>query len=62
MVDEEDDDDLDEIDGTRSRFPRWVRRGASQNRWERAACDRLLADMGTVLQYRDKLAEVLDLC
>ena len=25
---------------------------------ERAACDRHLADMGTVLQYRDKLAEI----
>ena len=25
---------------------------------ERAACDRLLADMGTVLQYRDELAEI----
>ena len=25
---------------------------------ERAACDRLLADMGTVLQYRDELSEI----
>ena len=25
---------------------------------ERAACDRLLVDMGTVLQYRDELAEI----
>ena len=25
---------------------------------ERAACDRLLADMGTVLQFRDELAEI----
>ena len=25
---------------------------------ERAACDRLLADMGTVLQYRDELVEI----
>ena len=25
---------------------------------ERAACDRLRADMGTVLQYRDELSEI----
>ena len=28
------------------------------NRVERAACDRLLADMGTVLQFWDELAEI----
>ena len=31
---------------------------ASQKQVERAACDRLLADMGTVLQKRDELTEI----